>query len=337
MTQVGEAIGIALIAPSQDQCPFSHDPPPVKKITNVLMGSGQTLANSMRTAKPTFKYDDAPGFMKDVSLPNPKDVPGHPFHKSDPEPVTITVKEQGGDKDYHYPVSCAAHHLVPAQEALKPSKLTEYMIKKGDTSVSAKVKTGKATSTKPGKCWSHVGYDVNGSQNGVFLPGAYAVNDGTWLPLHLIDKEKEVPGVPVMIGGKAKLTGGVSCEPGKSRKWDYVRVAVALASGAARRGYGGQFHDRHEPYSEGVAEALNVIHARLQLLERKYVGDEKCPDCKKRKDDIKKLGVPTPFGLVDRINKVSQKLEGKLTGSVWDPAIYTSEWGNAYMQFLKKK
>lgn len=46
--------------------------------------------------------------------------------------------------------------------------------------------------------------------------------------------------------------------------------------------------------------------------------------------------VPTPFGLVTRLNGVAGRMAGFLNGTTWRPNIYTSKWGRAYMKTLKK-
>lgn len=66
------------------------------------------------------------------------------------------------------------------------------------------------------------------------------------------------------------------------------------------------------------------------------IGESNCGKCKEKKDKIAKLGVPTPFGLVTRLNGVAGRMAGFLNGTTWRPNIYTSKWGRAYMKTLKK-
>jgi hypothetical protein len=225
---------------------------------------------------------------------------------------------------------------VPAQESLKRSELTNYMIAKNGAGKGGMVKTGKSKSDKGGgRCWSNLGYDVNGSQNGVFLPGSYAVHDGTWVPIHEEDDDYPVKGTSP--AGMPYLTGGVVCDAALSKKWPYVQEAVRIASTYPQRGYGGQFHDRHEPYSDFVLDCLQALHAEYTKWEKKSIGDAKCQECKKLKKEFDKNGIPTPFILVSRINAISSRLEGRLKGLTWHPGLYTSDWGKAIIDSLPRK
>jgi hypothetical protein len=334
MTQLGEAVAVPQFLTDDTDCPFSHEDPPVLTVKNDLIGVGGTLSKRMERMKPTFLHKPAPGYKEEKSpMLKPKQTFGHPFHHGNQPAIKVDLKRDGVAEDtVEYPVTSAAHHLVPAQESLKGSPLIEYMIGKKETGKSAEVKTGKSKSKKTGKCWSNVGYDVNGSQNGVYLPGNYAVNDGTWVPLH---EEDDRPEDMAKAAKTELLTGGVVCDEKASRKWLYVKQAVKLASDySAHRGYGGQFHDRHEPYSIFVQEILGRLHTRLKLAEKQFIGKNECGKCQNNKEKMKDLGVATPFQLVSWLNTVSERLEDRLGGTIWYPKLYTSEWGNAYITKL---
>lgn len=336
MAELGEPVTVAMLVDPMDECPFSHDPPPNEQIPQNLIGSGQKLAHSMKQRKPTFTRSNAPGYEVEPPLRHPRNVPDHPFHKSKQPAIRLRFPgPDGTEEEFAYPVTCAAHHLIPAQESLKRSQLLAYMIAKQNPGDGAKVKTGKSTQVKKGLCWSNLGYDVNGSQNGVYLPGSYAVHDGTWVPVHEEDTDYPPAGMGMAADPK-RLTGGVVCDETKSKKWLYVREAVRLASSYTERGYGGQFHDRHEPYSDFVLEALEALHALYKNKEEVCVVDEQCGECKKRKKEIEEKGVPTPFGLLIRLNTISSRLESCLKGTVWRPGLYTSEWGRAYIEKLQE-
>ena len=340
MTQLGEAVAVTQFIDSDDECPFSHDPPPKKPYRNNLVGSGPILGKRMGKRKAIFLHEELAGYTQEAAMPDPRSVASHPFFRAKQPAITIDLKRRSTDGDLvSYPVTAAAHHLIPAQESLKESKILEYLIKKGENGKSAEVKTGKSkhASPLPGKCWSNIGFDVNGSQNGTWLPGAYAVNDGRWLPLHLVDEEEEDISSPTYtFSDSDTLDGLVAIDPARSRKWLYVREAVRLASAVAARGYGGQFHDRHEEYSSFVVEVLDVLHARLSLKEKSNLGDQKCEECRKRSDEYKKAGVPTPFSLLPRLCTVMARLEARLRGAIWYPGLYTSAWGNAYIGHLRR-
>jgi hypothetical protein len=339
MPQIGEAFNVALILDSKMDCPFSHEDVEKLTIENDLIGVGSTLQTRLKGPTPTY-HKNSPVFEKEKNkILNPKDVAKHPFHRKNQPAIRLDLGRKGEDDVdiVAYKVSCAAHHLIPAQESLKQSKLEEYLLKKGTTGPG-----GRA-----GKCRDDVGYDVNGSQNGVYLPGPYAVTGKKagrkkWIPLAdspdaewppPSDDEDEAEDYETDVDKSMLLTGGVTCKKNRSRKWLYVREVTKLARGYTERGYGGQFHDRHQLYSYNVAEALDTLHAMLQKRQpRKNVKSpcSKCEDQKKKQNPDDK--VPTPFALVTRLNKMSDRLEGKVKGSLYHPGLCTSAWGEKYIE-----
>lgn len=337
MTQVGEAVAPPEVDFDEASCPFNHDMADPPTVNNDLIGVGTTLRTRMKSGASTGTFGDFAA--KQPKVPNPKDVPTSNIAKAK-KPVTIDGVAGG------YPVWCAAHHLVPAQESLKRSTLLPYMVKKGDTE---ELKGKKVTN---GVVWSDVGYDVNGTQNGVFLPGSYAVGGGRG-GMKVWTKEGKDAGIAAMM---ASASGGWAdtedddeddCEPEGSpdpksneltgilyqvsptnRKWLYVKRAVELAPG--------QFHDRHEPYSNFVLTVLEKIAENYKQAEINSVIDEKCGDCKQRADKIDKVGIPTPYGLVGRLNHASRRMASFLNGFTWRANIYTSGWGLAFMEAIKR-
>lgn len=135
-----------------------------------------------------------------------------------------------------YGLTVAAHHLIPGDASLAPSKLKQYMTK-GE---SVEVNTGSGTSNKTIR--KHIGYNVNGAHNGVWLPGNYYIRAST----------SPVPGTTWSELGE--------------NPWCLNYVA------AVTKATGGQFHDAHTQYSAAVEELLNKIALRLSRHE--------CDDCK---------------------------------------------------------
>jgi hypothetical protein len=321
MAQIGEAVAVTMIDTDELKCPFDHQAPEPPKVTNDLIGKGGTLATRMKGAVGTHLYAKIKNDYKVDKLPNPRNVTGHPFF----EKATCVVVE---DKTHEnkaalvgkYPVTCAAHHCIPAQESLKESRLLEFMIEKGDTE---KLKddsyTGKTV-------WSDVGYDVNGSQNGIWLPGSYAVGggrggSGQWAPNDDEDEDDEDEGgAPA---DAAELTGRQYHIDDANRCWQYVKQAMALCPG--------QFHDRHADYSYFVGTVLNKIFDNYANLKKVMVDNKQCPDCKERAKTIEKHGIPTPYGMVARLNVSADNLKTYLGGRVWRITIYTSKWAKNYM------
>src|SRR4051812_17526935 len=189
MTQVGEMVDVGVIQVEDVACPFDHESPKPPTVENRLIGVGSTLARRMKNQEGTHLYSRIKADYPVDPMPNPRDVSGHPFEgKKD----VVTVYDDFATKGKlvgRYPVTCAAHHCIPAQESLKDSPLLAYMVKKSDTE-DLKDKKYKGTIV-----WSDVGYDVNGSENGFFLPGSYAVGGGRgglgiWAPTDDEDDDK---------------------------------------------------------------------------------------------------------------------------------------------------
>lgn len=325
MTQIGEGVQIGMVDADDLDCPFDHDNPEPPTVENQLIGSGTKLATKMGNGTSTHLY--APLVKKCEQIDNPKDRSGHPFANK-AKVVHIRDRDAATGKDYEhrYPVTCAAHHLVPAQEALKQSHLLAFMVKKGET---AKLKDKDFSK---GVVWANVGYEVNGAENGIYLPGSYAVGGGRgglklWVENDdMPDKEEEDvteeadPASPQLYGRLNEISA-------TNRKWQYVRQAVAKAPG--------QFHDRHVDYSNFVTSVLDKIFEDYRRRYFKSFIEFQCPKCEERAEKARKQGVPTPFGLVARLNGLSRNLAAFLNGSTWRRNIYTSKWGQAYMEAVK--
>lgn len=330
MPEIGEPVDPGMIDEDETQCPFDHEVKP-PTVQNDLIGVGTKLANKMKNATGTFMYE--PYKEKVEAIPNPKDVAKHPFNKSSQSkgrPVRISGNNGDGTEWEHtYPVTCAAHHCIPAQESLKESPLLAFMCKKGD---SEAIKGG---SYSDGVVWADVGYDVNGSQNGIFLPGSYAVGGGrggmgVWTGNADGDEDAPEDAVDEVTDPNSNLlTGALNDISITNRKWLYVSQAVTLCPG--------QFHDRHVDYSTFVQSVLEKVFENYVNLHQTKIVESKCSECKKQADKMEKLGIPTPFGLAGRLNKVSAKFQTYLNGTTWRMNIFTSKWGQAYMVAVKAK
>jgi len=136
-------------------------------------------------------------------------------------PGTVTVE------DGVYGFTVAAHHLIPGEASLAPSLLKPLMTK--GSSVDVETEDGTKTKTIA----KHVGYNVNGSHNGVWLPGNYYIRS--------------------------------SSSPHSGKSWSdlgddpwclhYVAAVTKVAEG--------QFHDAHTKYSAEVENFLNKIAEKL--------------------------------------------------------------------------
>ena len=148
MTQLGESVTVGMIDDNESPCPFDHTEPEPPAVDNDLIGIGSTLARRMKGGKSTLLYE--PMVRKVEEVLDPRHREGHEFKdKARVVKVPIAVRSpKKGQPDtvlHAYPVTCAAHHCIPAQESLKHSKLLAYMVKKGSTE---KLKDGKQFTIK---------------------------------------------------------------------------------------------------------------------------------------------------------------------------------------------
>jgi hypothetical protein len=217
-----------------------------------------------------------------------------PKKECDPYPEFDSAKPislyAGPDKKRReYALTCAAHHLIPAGASLKKSTSLLKWIKKG--------KQIKAD----------IGYNVNGLQNGVWLPGNYAMR-GIWGSL------KDGEDMPAGAG-----TDGPLSEKPQDNKFYYAVKAMILV--------GGQFHDAHPKYSEFVLDCLNKI--ATAMVARKGF----CPDCKDLKEPF-----PPPYKLALLLNGVSKRMKGYLVGGPggWREDLVTSRFAAGYVLKYRK-
>jgi len=280
--QFGEPVGIAVVLDQEIECPLDHEKKKVDPATNRLVGVGTTLGQRMRAASSTVVRNE---FRSSEPASTP--CPDH-----GPEPVTID--------DESYPVTLAAHHLIPAQESLKGHKILRYIEK------------------QHGVLEEDLGYDVNGAENGVWLPGPYAIEG--WGDMTL---EKE--DLPTSTRRKAIAAKRRTALPGKLEGSKFQgNYAIE-----AQLEFNAQFHDRHVDYSKFVARQLEKIFL-LFRLNHAY----RCPKCKDSSDKI-----PPPKALADRLNALSSRLRSYLVGdpSRWRSPVFTSAWAEYLLVFSSRK
>ncbi len=202
----------------------------------------------------------------------------------------IRVAAADGIAEDVFPFTVAAHHLIPGNASLKPSDLKNYMTSGGQI---------KSESGKTWKINSHIGYNVNGCHNGVWLPGNYAIREESISPSGAI-RESTSP------SGKSwgSMTEG---------NWQMNYVA------AAAKAAGGQFHDGHIDYNRAVEKLLNKIYAVLLAHQ------ETCEDCQSETE------VPPPYLIKQRLYNLSKYFKTQLTGppGAWRRPWFTSDrWRN---------
>jgi hypothetical protein len=171
---------------------------------------------------------------------------------------TMISNEKGETGEHHdpFPFTVAAHHCIPGNEALKKSDLYQFMKKDGEIIMK---------NDKTFKIKANIGYNVNGSHNGVWLPGNYAMNEG-------------------------KYKGPGTTWTNRERVWreEYIKAVVAQAPA--------QFHDRHKGYSD---EMINILDELLCRTLTTHLST--CKKCKKRNED----GLPPPYRLIPVLFKLS--------------------------------
>ncbi len=306
MTEVMEKVAVIAGLEIEWKCPFSHDED-ADDYENDFIGTGAKLGKKLETGRPTSNNPDYGGEDELVRDLDPRRRPGHPFERSE-NAAPITLVDRAG-RARGWPVACAAHHLIPAQASLARSFLLKWLIKKGET---ASVKKRGSVKRVSGHVANHVGYDVNGSQNGIWLPGPYAMK-GIWKEFADVDdKEEEVPESDDMAGSPADE------RPQESTQFDYAVVTMNSARA--------QFHDSHPDYSDFVLEALNLIASRLTVFKQ----ERACDRCDEK---IGRMNVPAPYSLIERLNCVSSRLKSRLENGpeFWKKNLYTSGKALEYM------
>jgi len=321
------------------ECPFPHEEEEWPDCDNDFQGSGSTLGSSLNSGKQTINNRTATGTV--TSAPMPREDPSSSLHGQ------ATPIKLGGLTPEDLPLTCAAHHLIPAQASLRGSNLVVYLYK-GSATFNAPGKKGSTVTKGGGKLKKNAGYDVNGSQNGVWLPGPYALRKSADAAASAVPrvralrgKEKPIPVVSIAMVEDPEAEDqppsglGEAGEPGGAKKIGNRKVPYYLLyTISAMRQTVKQYHDAHPAYSKFVLDCLNAIAEELN--EFAYEGA--CKQCPKRKPSDK---LPPPYNLVVRLNDVSTRLCNYLKGlpSGWVPNIYTSamsvEFGKVINQSIQ--
>lgn len=164
----------------------------------------------------------------------------------EPRWIITNPDDQGTSK-----VTPGAHHCIPGGAALNKVTGITDLIEKG------------------------VPYGVNHRNNGVWLPGNYAVRPS--------------------IEGWTKKWGDLVGAAGKKFKDAYAERAMLVATT--------QFHDAHPTYNGKVKKCLEALVAKLAATEGK------CPICGKEYSAER-----PPYGLVGRLDSISSSHRAMLTG-----------------------
>jgi hypothetical protein len=309
VTQVGELVTASLIQEFAVACPF-------KETGSGPAKDGENIGDDDKDEVQAAQDNDGGVLGQNLSAGNPGVADGGPFPPTDfllRQPANdshrgretrLYIPAYRDSKAGTFPFTVAAHHIIPGNASLYKSKLFDYM-QDGGKLKSAK---GKEYNIK-----GHIGYDVNGSHNGVWLPGNYAIK--TALP----ERKKGDKLLPAREGTTpiaGKSWGALSHD---HEEWQFAYVAGCCKAAD------GQFHDTHDkPYSESVSENLTKIVTALALHL------DACKECSEKNEPI-----PPPFRVKRRLYSLSKRLRGFLTGPPggWKESWFTSSrWSQKYFQ-----
>jgi A nuclease family of the HNH/ENDO VII superfamily with conserved AHH len=239
MTEIAEAVAVALGEPITEKCPFKEEGPDVSPEVEDVINDDRDSADVLQdnnggTLGKNLIKGSPDGWGKDGTInklyPPSMTIAPQPRVDSKMQP-SLKVTVQNDD----YPFKVAAHHLVPGDASLSPSELyLHYMVKDA---------TGQTAGGRQFTIKANIGYNVNGNHNGVWLPGNYAIRQGA--------TKKQV--------SWRELGEDPWC-------FEYMKACVAKT--------GGQFHDAHTHYSGAVLKILNKIHVLIGAHQ-----DSGCEDC----------------------------------------------------------
>lgn len=310
MTQLGELVAVGMIAANggDGECPFHEKKHTCDGVENDLEGNAAALGTNLdagTVAGSTVVRSTAP----DKSFRAPR-------KEADPDELPYaqrTVQLFAGKESCKYPVGFQAHHLIPAKESLaRSTTLLKYIEK------------------KKGKLCCDLGYNVNGSENGAWLPGKHPV-DGNglnlWGSASKALPDKEDVGRKKVVRRRddgvtwsyTPLAGPRAGNPGANAetnlKWQYVMASMEFLG--AR-----QFHDRHPTYSKNVKDELETVGKLLEHFSGTRKKPAACPKCR---DEAKKKLIP-PLKVLSVLNRLSQRYYQYVVGKMEHKQFYTSSW-----------
>ena len=190
----------------------------------------------------------------------------------------VKVKVRGRN----YPFTVAAHHLIPGEASLYKSQLFSSYMKQGG---KMEVDTPKRMTFTVSR---NIGYNVNGSHNGVWLPGSYAIREG--------------------IHSSGFTWSELIAHP-NYQDWCYEYMATASKK------TGGQFHDAHTNYNDSALKVLEKL--TVKLVKHQMI----CDECQSKKK------LPPPYQIKLKLYRLSMYLRDRLTANprYWKAPWMTSD------------
>lgn len=294
MSQLGETVAMAAFSELDKTCPME---PHKKKKT--LTGkafkvkSVPDLRKAMVEGKSTRQWKQNGDDFEETEH---FDADKKPLPEYDEEPIEIK-NNKGEEKKY--PLSIAAHHLIPGEASLPKSDLAKYIWKK------KKVIDGD------------IGYDVDGAENGKWLPTHHKMSLGMGKKQTIIIRDKKINPKGKGLSWK-KISEITKKRMSALDAATYSELFLLKYSQQAMALLNCQFHDSHPNYSEWVKLRLNQISVVIDTLSGS------CVKCKKNKKKT------PPYLLVYRLNMLSKLCDTLLSGKP------RKSWLNIYTSYLSK-
>lgn len=279
MAQIGEAIAVGLFRPLKDDCPFKDeevDEPSDEEPENVEKDDRDSVIKEQENSGGTLGENLSKG--GEAGWGSAKTI-----NKIYPPLSSIRKLERVDSKEYpesqdrpmvnveslEYPYKLAAHHLIPGTASLVKSQLYKCYMKRGAILITISGQSYKS------KC--HIGYNVNGNHNGMWLPGNHGIREGS---------------------SKKEKTWSELVDDPDEQEWCYKYMMACVKKA------GGQFHDSHTSYNEAVLDLLNNFMLLLMVHQ-----DSDCEYCKAKAGGE----VYPPFVIKARLYVLSRYLRTKLS------------------------
>ena len=286
--EVGELVAVARMEPhSKEGCPFCRPEEEVNE-TNTLRANydeDTEADNDTDNHSGTLAVNCAnrPGPNAD-EVPEIKEGEDAPFVEMD---LAAATRREWHAEVYaagRIPVMYGANHLIPGNDGLVKSDLYQG---------------GHLGPVDDGAHPKNIGYNVNSTKNGMWLPGNYAVR-----------------------GQKGT----------RQKTWTETSTAFQKAYAfIAMLDTGRQFHDAHKDYSDVVRRALSDLADLLEEMDNKGCPAPGCGAGSKEGDP--------PYHLNSRLNAISQYLQRFLRRAprYWKVPMFTSDWAREYKVFVAEE
>jgi hypothetical protein len=286
MTQLGEAVTAAILTDAVAECPFKTPTPPTvdKESEDPAKDDSHAVDEVQENDGGKLGRNVVGGSSGSEGTWNVLggDPPVYQRLREDTARTGVKAHVKADGKDY--PFTVAAHHCIPGEASLYPSALYEKFMEKG-----GEMELNTSTGTKNYKLTEHIGYNVNGSHNGVWLPGSYAIRTAS---------------SPVAGKSWGDLSDG-----GREGTWKLSYMAAVV------RAADGQFHDAHTHYNTHVRGMLN----KLALVVISHI--VACEECQSKTE------LPPPYVLKQRLYRLSRslRLQTKARPRRWKITLMTSD------------